>query len=1064
MRAWGKFLTLAAVAALCVAFTAPPAAAQQTGTVTGMVVDATSGRPLESAQVFLPALNMGGLSNNSGRFLLLNIPTGTHEFRVELIGYSPGTQQITVTAGQTLSVEFRLNSTALRLQELVVTGVAGETPRVKLPFVVEKVDFENMPVPAKDASGLLQAKVPGVKVVQGSGQPGNDASILLRGPTTITGSQTPLIIVDGVITDNTLADIGSLDVESIEIVKGAAAASLYGSRASNGVVQIRTKRGSGLRVDQSRITARTEYGKQGLTGTIPLSFQHPWAMSGGQIIDKDGVPVNLNDPDAAPALMCRTSAGVVPRGSANCRGSATAFQEGEYPSSLTLYDQVDEFFNPGGFLQNYVAVEGRTGSTNYRASFTHKNEEGIIPDFNDGADLKSFRLNLDHEVRDNLNVSLSTYFANSLQEDVPGGFFDLTFMAPFANLSARDPSTIGQPHCPANGCLFLNPDPLSNETNPLYPMDLIDQRDDRNRFLGSASMVFSPTTWFELEGNFSLDRQDYYQTNLTPKGYETDQSVSGGSYSKSAALENDINASLTASLNKAFGDLTTRTRIRYLLEDQHSESFSVTGREFAAVGVPSLDNTSGTPTAGSSISDVVSEGYFFITALDYQGKYVGDFLVRRDGSSLFGEKERWQTYFRTSAAWRLAQESWWPFDKIDEFKLRYSIATAGGRPGFSDQYETFSVSGGIITPQRLGNALLKPELATEQEIGLEMVLWNKISTGFTYATNRIEDQLLSVPLPGFYGYGSQVQNAGTLESTTYEAYFEAAVIDGPEMGWSTRVNVDQTTQEITELGRAPWRSGFTWVREGEELGAFYGHKWASSCAELPAGTDCSLFQTNDDGLIVYVGAGNSWMDGIAKDLWGTTGSVTSDSGDKSYKWGIPVTVDDPEEGTNLWIGSSTPDLNINWSNTFRYKNFNFYALFDGEFGRDIYSQTRQWAYREHRSADEDQAGKPDTHKKSIDYYAQLYDTNGYSGWFVDDGSYVKLRELSLRYIFDQSQVDRWFGSLGMDGMNINLTGRNVYTWTNFNGYDPEVGGTIGTADNYNYPNYRTITASLEVIF
>ena len=198
MKLWGKCIPILAGAALVCAVSAAPAQAQATGTVAGTVVDATSGRTLESAQVYFPALNMGGLSNRQGRFLILNVPTGAHELRTEIIGYSSGTETITVTAGQTTTVEIQLNATALRLQELVVTGVAGATPRIKLPFTVEKLDFTDMPVPAPSADALLQGKIAGVKVQSSGGKPGDASQIMLRGPTTITGSQTPLIIIDGV--------------------------------------------------------------------------------------------------------------------------------------------------------------------------------------------------------------------------------------------------------------------------------------------------------------------------------------------------------------------------------------------------------------------------------------------------------------------------------------------------------------------------------------------------------------------------------------------------------------------------------------------------------------------------------------------------------------------------------------------------------------------------------------------------------------------------------------------------------------------------------------------------
>ncbi len=1076
MRLWGKFLPLAAAAAF--AGMPAPAAAQATGTLTGTVVDATSGRPLESAQVYISALNQGALTNAQGRFIMLNqVPAGTHEVSVELIGYTSVTQEVTVTAGQTTTVEFRMESTALKLQELVVTGVAGSTPRVKLPFTVEKVDFEDMPVPTPSADGLIAGKVPGAKVVKGSGQPGSDGSIMLRGPTTITGSQNPLIIVDGVITDNTLADISSLDVESVEIVKGAAAASLYGSRAQNGVVQIRTRRGSGLSVDQARITVRNEYGKQNLEGSTPFSRNHSYAMNAnGDIIDADGNAVDIryfydkNTGEVCEPILDPLGVNCAPPNPVLNGGvSAKSFQDGAWP--YPLYDQVDRFFHPGDFYTGYVAAEGRTGSTNYRASFSHQLETGVV-DLNSGFKLNGFRLNLDHQILDNVNISLSTYYAKSAQEDLGGSpFYDLAFIAPFANLQQRASATANVGPCGPQGCYIWRPDPLSQEANPLYLLDLDDQRDWRQRFLGSANVVWTPISWFELEGNFSLDQQNYWQSNITPSGVVSDQSgVGDGSLSKSQRHDNDMNASFTASFNKSFGDLTTRTKARYLLEDQHYEAFNVSGRNLSAKGVPSLDNIVGSINAGSAIQDVLAEGYFFITALDYQGKYVGDFLVRRDGSSLFGEQERWQTYYRASGAWRLAQEAWWPFDNLNEFKLRYSIGTAGGRPRFAAQYETYSVSNGVISPVSLGNKFLKPELSTEQEVGLETVFYNKINAGVTYAWSTVEDQLLQVPLPGYVGFNSQWQNAGTLESNTIEAFVETALVDRPDITWTSRLNFDRTHQKITQLDIAPYRTGFFYVREGEELGTFYGSRWASQCGDLPSGTDCSEFQVNDDGLLVWVGSGNSYTDGISKDLWGSSAEVNG----TNYNWGIPIKAIDSEGSNFLFMGNTTPDFNMSWSNTVRWKNLSFYTLFDGEFGADIYNQTRAYAYRDNRSGDQDQAGKSDAQKKSVDYYQVLYNVNANSSWFVENGTFVKLREASLRYNFDQSAVQSMFGSLGVTGMSVNLIGRNLLTITDYKGYDPEVGTggqgsgggseAIGRVDNFGYPNFRTISASLEIIF
>ncbi|HIC52708.1 MAG TPA: hypothetical protein EYO97_02650, partial [Gemmatimonadetes bacterium] len=683
MKFWGKCIPILAGAALVFAVSAAPVLAQATGTITGTVADQETGQTLESAQVYISALNIGGLSNNQGRFLILNVPTGSHELTTEIIGYTSGTQTITVTAGQTTIVEVGLRGTALRLQELIVTGVAGSTPRIKLPFTVEHLDFSDMPIPAPSADGLLQAQVAGVKVQSGSGKPGDAAQIMLRGPTSISKSNSPLVIIDGVITDNTMADIDALDVESVEIVKGAAAASLYGSRASNGVINIRTRRGAGLRVDQSRMTVRNEYGKSDLVNSIALTKYHPYALDAqGNFIDSDGNFVDYNDPYNSGDPML-----------ADGGTPDTAFQDNAYPG--TLYDQIDLFFNPGDAYVNYIAVEGRSGNTNYRASFSNSAEQGVMAG-NDGFDRRTFRINLDHQVRDNFSIALNTYYAKSHQDEVTGSvFYSLTFMGPHINLAARNPDDM---ECKLaekmGGCLFINPDPHANTGNPLYSIENRDYNDDRQRFMAAVDARWSPASWFDLEANYSVDRYDFHRLNIIPLNYAQTQLGPGqpitrdpGSLHRYNSLSNDINASITASFNRAFGDLTTRTKMRYLLEDQHGENYSVTGQNFTVGNVFVLDNTEpGQTTASSSLSDIIAQGYFFISSLDYQGKYMGDFLVRRDGSSLFGPKERWQTYFRASAAWRIAQESWWPIDFMDEFKLRYSVGTAGGRPSFSNQY------------------------------------------------------------------------------------------------------------------------------------------------------------------------------------------------------------------------------------------------------------------------------------------------------------------------------------------------------------------------------------------
>ncbi len=1057
------------VGLLCLLSPPPPIFAQQTGTITGTVSDVATGQLLESAIVRLDGAQSGVLTTDAGRYLIIGVAAGSHQLTFDILGYESQTLAVDVVAGETAVLNAELVSGALELQELVVTGVARATPRVKLPFTVEKLDIATTPVPAVSAENYLIGKVPGIKVVGGSGQPGSTGDILLRGATSINGGEDPLIIVDGVITTSGFDDLVALDIESMEVVKGAAGASLYGSRAANGVIQIRTKRGTGFGGrDYSQMVFRNETGQDQIVGDVQLSNNHPWKTdASGNLVDVHGNAIpDITDPDMQnPAL--------------NGDGVFKSFQDEQWPSSLPLYNHVDRVYTAGTFMSNYAVVEGRTGDTNYRTSFEWQTDRGVLSNWNDGFDRKGFRINLDHQVRSNLTVALSTAYTESEQEDLGSApFYDLTFMGPYVDLLRRDPSTIGLRHCPAQGCFYVNPDPLSNQDNPLYHFELVDNRDWNEDVKASVNARWNPFSWMDVEGVFGLDRNAFRESNLSPPGRETAEgSVVTGGLSKYQSHRQNINAELTVSMSRAFGDLATRTRLRYLQESSHYENFSASGSDFAAVDVPRLNNLNPESYSASSyLRDIRSEGYFLIGALDYQGKYIVDALARRDGSSLFGENERWHTYYRSALAWRLAQESWWPIANINEFKLRWSLGTAGRRPGFAAQYETYSVGGGAITPVTLGNKDLKPQRSTENEFGLDMVLFNRASLGVTYANTISVDQLLSVPLPKAGGFSSQWKNAGTLESNTWESYVEAPIIDTEEIGWNLRLNLDRTRMQISQLDRPPYRSSFFYYRDGEVFGAFYGAKWATTCEDLPASAPCEQFQLNDDGLMVWTG-GAAYTDGIANDLWGTDSD--GQTGDDVFQWGMPVRMFGECETRRqggpgckdfLYLGNSTPDFNVSVVNNFRWRGLAVYLLFDGEFGVDIYNRTRQWAYRENRSGDQDQYGKPDGEKKPVAYYQRLYNTNAMNAWFVEEGTYVKLRELSLRYTLPPEWLDSIFSGR-VTGADVNLIGRNLFTWTDYTGYDPEVGVSasggseaIGRVDSYQYPNFRTLTASLQLIF
>lgn len=1098
---WGL---LVVAASLALAMAAPPAAGQESGTVTGVVTDETTGQLLEGARVTSGDGSHRALATQAGRYVLANIPAGTHTLTFELIGYESITVEVEVAGGETTGHDVTMVAGAIRMQDLIVSGVSRATPKSKLPIVVEKLDAEDLPVPALSTESLLAAKLPGVKVVRGSGQPGASGDILLRGATSISGSQSALFVIDGVISGTSLDDLSSLDIESVELVKGAAGASLYGSRAANGVIVIRTKRGGGFAgQDYSRIVVRNEVGGDQLPGSIQLSNNHPWCVveSGeyaGYLCDARGRPI----PDFLDSLA--------PNPGLDGPSVAEAFQDNEWPAHMERYDHVDRIYTTGISVSNYAATEGRDGNTSYRASVERNDQQGVLSKWNDGFQRRGFRLNLDHQIRDYLSVSVSTAYNHLEQEDISGSpFFRLTFMGPYVDLLARDSSTRDVSYCPDAGCLHYNPDKLSNESHPLYNLELHDYRDKQENQRASANIVWRPYAWMDLEGTFGIDRNWFRQNNLRPKGLLSRDGDPGiGGLFKDQRIGTRVNSDVTLSMSRAFGDIATRTRVRYLQELEDAEYVEVQGSGFIAENLHTIGNLEASSISGDSWSTKVrAEGVFLISGLEYQGKYIFDGVVRWDRSSLFGPEQRDQVYWRAAGAWRLDEEPWWSLASINQMKLRAAVGTAGRRPLFWHQYEAYSVDGGIISPATLGNANLRPQRSTEIEAGVDLFISNRVAAEITYAATTSDDQILSVPLPGPLGFTRQIQNAGTMSNNTWELSVSAPIISSRDVGWDFQVNFDRTRQQIDSLGPPPFQSGFFYYRDNEKFGSFYGQVWATNCGDLPRLSDdpgtqnsiCeSYFAVNDDGLLVYTG-GYRVTDGVSGLLWGTDTTFIVEyvtEGDEiatanvNYEWGMPIPVfgQDPANirsscdyklddeagcGNSQYMGNTTPDFNVSLMNTFRWRGVKLYVLLDGEFGAQIYNRTRQWAYREKRSGDQDQAGKDEGLKKPVKYYEQLYNANAMSSWFVEAGDFVKIREVALSHSVSPRLLDSYFGGR-VTRMEIDLIGRNLFTFTNYSGYDPEVGWNsdnqgggsqvVGRIDNYQYPNYRSVSASVRLVF
>ena len=1045
LRRAAKCAGIAAGATVFLLSAPSPVAAQGTGRITGVVTDSATDRPVGDVMVTVVGTRIGAVTDNQGRYTINAAPSGTRTIEARRIGYRATRMvNVSVQLEGTTTLNIRIVSVPLTLQAVVTTGVTDPTSGTRVPFTVGRIEVENIPVPSTNAIESIQGKVAAVTIVP-PGQPGSGTNILLRSPTSINKSNSPLIVVDGVVQSTAFgaatADLESIDIESVEIIKGAAAASLYGSRAQSGVIQIRTKRGSNLASGATRFTARSEWGNNELAGQIEWARHHYYQTNAsGGYINAQGRDTTRVGRVARPAYQ--------------------RFQDVTYRDPV--YDQVDRFFDPGQFSKNSFNIAQNIGRTNWFLSLVNTREDGVVlgsGEYNQN----DARVNLDHIANSALSFAFSGYHSRSDRNELYGDtFFDLINQAPDIDLLVPDPD--GTPFA-------YQLDHEGREENPLYVLTTEDDRRKRARTQGSLQAKFTPLRWLTFDGNMSYDRSDRRNDFFLDQGIKTEGFALGGlgEISQTTGTTSAVGASISANLLGYLRGFTLRSTLRAVMESEDNEVTTAEGSDFATPGVRSLNNAR-TRFVSSNLEQVRARGYFISGGADYEGRYIADLLLRRDGSSLFGPEERWNTYYRFSGAYRLSEEPWWRWRSLNEFKLRFSRGTAGGRPSFNDQFETFSfTTGGGVAKQTLGNRFLKPERTTETEIGIDAIFKDRFSLQLSRAETKSEDQLIQIPLPAFFGFSSQWQNAGTVEGNTLEGTLEAQVLQGSNLQWRVGLVADRSRHKITEFNRPCFQTQTIAFRcAGVSLGDMYGFRFIKGTSELPAdaAARANEFVVNDEGLLVWVGLNasgqpKSYTQGeVPTGGWGSTATI----GSTSYGWGMPIKLrDSTGSDAVVRIGDGTPDFHWGVSNNVSWRSWDLYALVDANVGGHAYNQTNQRMYQWARSADVDQAGKPQELKKPIEYYVALYAANDPTDYFVEDASFVKLREVSVRYRITGRPLS-WFSRFGATGASISLIGRNLMTFTNYKGYDPEVGGTLVRLDSFDYPRYRTFTGSIEFIF
>ncbi|HEY4131322.1 MAG TPA: SusC/RagA family TonB-linked outer membrane protein [Gemmatimonadaceae bacterium] len=1030
------------LAALLVAATAEMARAQS-AVITGKVTT-EQGTAVAGANVFIKELGVGTTTNQAGSFSLSIAQTKTPPQRVVItarfIGFVPLDHPLTLTSGAHVE-NFTLKSDPFHLDQVVVTGVADSTSARNLTFSIAQItDQQIKDVPAANPIEALAGKVAGAKIETGVGNPGGTPAIRLRGSTSLqVGGSQPMVIIDGVIQGSaggnngfTIADIDAQDIESIEILKGAAGASFYGSNAANGVINITTKRGRGLTENHVTVTARTEYGQSDIGHWIDLAHasRDQFNSDGTIQLASNGNPVV----------------------------NTSGFDDTPFPTSgpNRFRNQLQEWLGNNGYYNNNVQVGLRRGNTNFNTSYSSDHNGGVLP-FRKGQFKQNARLNVDQGISDKLDMSASMTYGIQHNDYLPNsttGWFALMQAPQMLDLAHPNPTvdstTLYFPLLPKWASPSARGDPLYQLAN-----EGLDYR--RERIIGSLAGHYRPTNWFRVDANYGTDRLNATTQTYDPRGYLSSSGVPGnGSLTQAAGNNVATNSQIRGTATKLWKDLLSTSSLAYQLESEVDNNNQAQGTKLVVNEVPDLAALDPSQLTVQSAHQVLrTTDYMFSQSLALKDRYIVDGLYRRDGSSLFGPNSRWSDFYRVSGAYRLSEDFHIP--GVQDLKLHAARGTAGLRPGYNYQYETYTISNGTFSKNTLGNKNLRPAILTENEYGINAQILDRFNAELTYADRTTKDAFLQVPLSlaASGGFNSQWQNAATIGSKTLEGSLQTRVLDRKDFSYDLTFTADHTTQQILTMNHAPFRvaadnaqgQNAFWYQAGKPLGVIYGNQFVRSFAQLkdnPANASAveSDYVVNPLGYLVK------------KSLRGTINEQ-------------PILYVDKAGNSNFIIGDVNPKLNYGISNDFKIRAFAVHALFDGQAGGKIYNFSKQWMFQDLRSGDMDQSGKAQDQKVAESFYTLgLYNNLVADDYFVEDGSYLKLRELSVAYNIPERLLPK-IGLGRASGVKIAFIGRNLYTWTKYSGFDPDV--TSGSDFNYRidgfkYPAFRTFTGQFEISF
>ncbi|HEX7118875.1 MAG TPA: SusC/RagA family TonB-linked outer membrane protein [Longimicrobiales bacterium] len=1025
---------LAAVLALAMlAGGAAPLAAQATGTVTGEVVEAVTGRPLAGVQVHVPGTAIGTVTNASGRFLLPGLPAGAVMLRVQLIGYAVVEREVAVQAGQTARIDFELQQSAISLDEIVVTGAGVATERRKLGNTVAAIDASRIEsAPISSVSEILQGREPGVVANLTGGGAGEGANIRIRGGASLSQSNDPILIIDGVRVDNgggmgglepgggspsRLDDIDPSTIERIEILKGAAAATLYGTEASNGVIQIFTKAG--------RAGAPT------------------WRLHVEQGVSR--YPAERYAPHAGFA-----------RTEEQAERLSDFWGQPIRPFEVFEVDMWPSLFETGTYGSYSLSVSGGNDDMTYFLSGRYLSEDGPFQSDGFGPAVNGLEYVEDVNAKKQVTANVTFYPSETLQLRANSMFVDGYIEVPENNNSIY--GTISN---------LINSKPeRANEANPSGAVPTFGSMREMmyrvssqamQRFAGSVAAHYTPLSSVALDLTLGVDMINEQNVSAVPFGWNVDGLTAATPEGSRDVRDRNLRmftADMKASWDEAVTDRLTSTFVVGAQAYYQGNSRSGgSGTKFPGPGLEVIEAAEEQSVFEERIVQV-SAGVFAQEQFGFDDYLFVTLGARYDKHSAFGESASGALYPKLSASLIPSDMPGWDaIGPLSSVRLRAAIGQSGLQPGAFDKLTTFeplnSPSGSGVAPSNLGNQDLKPEVSTEVEVGADVGLFNdRVSLTATYWDRTTRDALIArqyVPSGGFSN--PQLDNIGRIKSSGVELGVRGYVVNSPDLSIDLFVNAAYLRQVVETLGDAPpiklgyYRYG-NWIKEGYAPGAFFGPKLVDSPYPLDQNGDGQPDSAEE--LAAYF-------------------SVPRDPSDIHV-----VLADDDGDGDVLdhYLGKPTPDWTGSFGGSLTFlRDFRLYSLFEWKAGNfQVHNLTHEFR-RSHaaigrniRESAELEAillnpassteERVEAARRWATEMAGLSPQDRLNA--IEDADFIRWRELSLSYRVPASAIERF----GLNSLELTLAGRNLALFTKYGGVDPEVnviaGRGPGSAEENNF--------------